>query len=276
MIKEYDDGNLEVENAREIVLGLTKKSMPSVLFVNYRSLYEDTYPAKFDAEVARLLIEHYSNAGDLVVDPFGGSGVIPLTAVELGRDAVYQDVYKQALDLANDKFKVLYEKYRSIGMFHSTTGDSTKEIKMPGKRKAKLVLTSPPFGLAISGAYNGKGKGPGGYGESDTDIGNSESYGLWREALKKVMKNCFDILQPNGMLIIEIRPRWDKGKYCALDKWIWQDCHEIGFEDFGEIIQVVPPWRMWTMRDKEIDCVKPFPYHANLLMFKKSAQEKLV
>ena len=36
-------------------------------------------------EFARLVITHLSNEGDLVVDPFAGTGVVPNAAKELNR-----------------------------------------------------------------------------------------------------------------------------------------------------------------------------------------------
>ncbi|GAB3248878.1 hypothetical protein GCM10027425_05640 [Alteromonas gracilis] len=49
------------------------------------------YPAKFPPQVPRRVIEALTDPGDLVVDPFGGSGTTALEAVRLGRRALTID-----------------------------------------------------------------------------------------------------------------------------------------------------------------------------------------
>lgn len=44
------------------------------------------------ANVMRAYLERYSRPGDLVLDPFGGSGVIPIEAFLLGRRAIHNDL----------------------------------------------------------------------------------------------------------------------------------------------------------------------------------------
>jgi hypothetical protein len=50
------------------------------------------YIGRIKTTIARYLIEQYTEAGDLVIDPFCGSGVIPLEASLLGRRAVAVDI----------------------------------------------------------------------------------------------------------------------------------------------------------------------------------------
>ena len=50
------------------------------------------YPAKFFPELPRWIIQRYSKVGDLILDPFMGSGTTNLEASLLGRDSVGIDV----------------------------------------------------------------------------------------------------------------------------------------------------------------------------------------
>ena len=50
------------------------------------------YPAKFFPELPRWIIERYSQKGDVILDPFTGSGTSNLEASLLGRDSVGVDV----------------------------------------------------------------------------------------------------------------------------------------------------------------------------------------
>ena len=50
------------------------------------------YPAKFHPPVARALIEQFSNPGDLVLDPFCGSGTLLVEALPIGRNMIGVDI----------------------------------------------------------------------------------------------------------------------------------------------------------------------------------------
>ena len=52
--------------------------------------------------VIQKYIEHYSKPGDLVCDPFGGTGVTAVEALVLGRRALYVDISEWATFLAKE------------------------------------------------------------------------------------------------------------------------------------------------------------------------------
>ena len=68
------------------------------------------YPAKFFPELPRWIIERYTVEGDLVLDPFMGSGTANLEAALLGRDSIGVDVDPFSRFLASVKTKPLSAK----------------------------------------------------------------------------------------------------------------------------------------------------------------------
>ena len=58
------------------------------------------YPAEKPAEIADVLIRQSSNAGDVVVDPFMGSGSVGVAAARLGRRFLGNDVNPEAVRVA--------------------------------------------------------------------------------------------------------------------------------------------------------------------------------
>jgi len=61
------------------------------------------HPAPFPVELPRRLIELYTFAGDLVLDPFIGSGSTAVAAVETGRHFVGYDSVAEYLDIARER-----------------------------------------------------------------------------------------------------------------------------------------------------------------------------
>ena len=233
---------------------------------NFRTIYEDNYPGKFDDELARMLIQLYTNKGEVVFDPMAGSGIIPLTALSLGRFAIYQDINPAALKLYQDKVHCFCNQLPE-GLNKAAILDSTKELCV--KSGVDLILTSPPFGLVIDAAHDK-------YSDTSEDIGNSPSYEVWRIKMKQIMLNCFQALKPGALMIVETRPRAKKNVSYPLNAWITMDGIDLGFEFFSEYIEVVPPWRMWSFGIENQR--KPFPMHSYLTILRKPncRDEKLV
>src|SRR4051812_896082 len=74
------------------------------------------YPAKFIPQIPRNLIRHLSMRGELVYDPFGGSGTTALEAVLSGRRAVSTDVHPLAKIIGEAKVQTLTkEEDKEIG-----------------------------------------------------------------------------------------------------------------------------------------------------------------
>ena len=59
------------------------------------------HPAPFPVELPRRLIELYSFVGDVVIDPFIGTGTSAIAALRTGRHFVGYDTSKEYCDIAN-------------------------------------------------------------------------------------------------------------------------------------------------------------------------------
>jgi hypothetical protein len=66
------------------------------------------------ANVVRAYIEHFTQPGDLVLDPFGGSGVTAIEAMLLNRRAIHNDINPFANFIASQIADVTYEDTTSI------------------------------------------------------------------------------------------------------------------------------------------------------------------
>jgi site-specific DNA-methyltransferase (adenine-specific) len=78
-----------------------KRDTRNVWFVRTAGRVAGEFPAFFPLELPRRLIRLYSYRGDLVVDPFVGSGTTIMAAVECGRRGYGVDVDPAAVSLAN-------------------------------------------------------------------------------------------------------------------------------------------------------------------------------
>jgi DNA modification methylase len=65
----------------------------------------DDHPAKFPHELASRIIKVYSNEGDVVLDPFMGSGTSAIAAIENNRQYVGFELFDKYTELAQTKIK---------------------------------------------------------------------------------------------------------------------------------------------------------------------------
>ena len=69
------------------------------------------YPASFIPQIPAFLIELFSKEGDIVYDPFCGSGTTLLEAIRLKRRTIGCDINSLAVDISKVK-TTFYEKKR--------------------------------------------------------------------------------------------------------------------------------------------------------------------
>ncbi len=82
------------------------------------------YPAEKPADVADVLIRQSSQPGDVVADPFMGSGSVGVAAVRLGRRFLGNDLNPEAV-------RTTAERLRQLGAGSGNTGASTPSPEQP-------------------------------------------------------------------------------------------------------------------------------------------------
>lgn len=82
------------------------------------------YIGRIKTDIARFLIATYSKRGDLLLDPFAGSGVIPFEAAVLGRSVIAADLSPYAHTLATAKFSAPPNEDDAVALFEQTWKDS--------------------------------------------------------------------------------------------------------------------------------------------------------
>ena len=63
------------------------------------------YPTEKPVELPELFIKNFTDEGDVVLDPFCGSGSTILAAIDLNRNYISCDISDKAIDYANNRIK---------------------------------------------------------------------------------------------------------------------------------------------------------------------------
>jgi len=70
------------------------------------------HPAQFPVAIIERIIKACSNTGDIVLDPFMGSGTTALVAMQLGRPVIGFEMLDRYLEIAKDRIEALLEENR--------------------------------------------------------------------------------------------------------------------------------------------------------------------
>jgi len=139
------------------------------------------HPAVFPIEIPHRLIKLFSFVGDVVLDPFAGTGTTVKAAFDLRRRAVAVELNRDYIDLM------------ASGLDTSTAtlvcGDS-RDLAFLSEGSIGLVVTSPPYWNKAN------------YGEDGRNIGNLNGYSSFLAEIRHVFAECMRVLQPGRKICV--------------------------------------------------------------------------
>lgn len=101
------------------------------------------HPATFPISLARKVIELFSHKGELVLDPFVGSGTTLVAARDLDRNAVGFDLQQKYVDLCASRLDQsdMFSKTRQVAI----QDDARNIHSYLTEESVGLIWTSPPY-----------------------------------------------------------------------------------------------------------------------------------
>ena len=236
---------------------LDMEDKESFFIINPKRRNEDVilHPAKYPEELVTKLIEFFTKEGEIVFDPFLGTGSTLVAAKESKRKGIgielmkkYAEISKKRIeDSLNKEHFVITGNSKDIFLLKDENGKSINEILDEiGKSQVDLIVTSPPYWDMLKKSRgnitsNHKKHINSGrdehYGDSKEDFGNIKDYEEYLTNLIDIFNNCYDILKQKGYLVVviqnirtpngEMKPlAWDLGmrlskKYVLKQEKLW-------------------------------------------------------
>ena len=118
-------GNYRSPSTLQRVLSmLTKQEMQSWLrsaWVDIRGTStRNGHPAPFPVQLAERLIRLFSFAGDVVLDPFAGTGSTSLAALAAGRNSIANEIEPHYLEMAEERVRAAVAELHMFGPIHAS------------------------------------------------------------------------------------------------------------------------------------------------------------
>lgn len=214
------------------------------------------YRGNFAPQIARNIIEMYSEKGDSILDPMVGAGTTLIEAKLLGRNVLGMDINPEAVELAKAALRF---KHHPASKQEAKVGDA-RDLSFLQDNSFDLVLTHPPY-MNIINYSNGK---------IPEDLSNIGSLPKFCDEIEKIASELFRVLKPDKFCAILIGDTRKGKHFVPLAFHVMQRFLKTGFVLREDIIKVqhncafTERWRPKAKRDKFYLIM-----HEHLFVFRK-------
>jgi len=230
------------------------------------------HPAMFPVELCKRLIRIYTKKGDVVLDPFMGSGSTVIAARDLERVGIGIDINPKFVNLAKRRLSQQKLFPSSVDQPRIYCEDAINLTKFVEPETVDLVITSPPYWFVHKRKRTADYKEPRPYSELSRDLGNIEDYGQFMESLKEIFSKVYKVLKPGKRCIVIVMDIRVQSLFIPFHIDIINMMKNIGFT-LEDII-------IWDRR-KEYNNLRPlgYPYvfivnkvHEYILIFRRNEE----
>lgn len=221
------------------------KSQIGVWQFNYegRDIRDKTvHPATFPISLARKVIELFTHRGELVLDPFVGSGTALVAAQDTDRNAVGFDLQLKYVELSEQRTtqSPLFHDSRQIAV-HDDARHVSDYLE---PETVGLILTSPPYANLLNRKRknksrrerkNGQFNEIEQYSQDPRDLGTM-ALGEYTDAMSKIFHDLSQVLRPGGHCVINVPDMWWENQRITIHLSIIEALREVGYEFRNTII----------------------------------------
>lgn len=164
------------------------------------------HPACFPESIAADFIKFFTKPGQVVLDPFLGTGSTLIAAKQNGRHGIGIEVYKKYEKLSKQRIS----EFSGDGKALVIRGDSKnleKIFKKNSLPKANLCITSPPYWNQLKRSYRRQKKRENEglstiYGKHSEDIGLIDDYDQFLKEQKKIFDQVYSVMENMSYLVV--------------------------------------------------------------------------
>jgi len=197
---------------------------------------KNVHPATFPISLSKKVIELFTHQGELVLDPFVGSGTTLVAANDSNRNAVGFDLQKKYVDLCASRIKQseLFTSTRQVAV----QDDARNIPKYLAPETVKLIWTSPPYANLLNRARKNKSRryrdnGQLGkveqYSQDPRDLGTMalEEYTL---TMGDIFESLLPLLRPKAHCVINVPDMWWENQRITIHVSLIQELRKRGYE----------------------------------------------
>jgi len=196
------------------------------------------HPATYPISLAKRCIELFSHKGELVLDPFVGSGTTLVAAADLDRNAVGFDLQKSYIALCQQRLsqQQLFNTSQQIPI----QDDARSITQYLTPDSVSLILTSPPYANLLNRKRlnksrrgnlreNGQFLKVEQYSQDERDLGTLELH-RYAEEMARIFEQLLLLLKPKAHCVINVPDMWWENKRITIHLAVVEALRKVGYE----------------------------------------------
>lgn len=231
------------------------------------------HPAMFPMELCSRLIDIYTKKGDVILDPFMGSGSTLVVAQDKERKAIGFDVNPKFVTLAKQRLSQQKIVSQSIKETEVHCDDSRKILQYVKPSSVDFVLTSPPYWNIHNRKRTADYKDPRPYSDLENDIGNTDDFKNFMSEFRSVFEGVYAVLKHGKKCAVVVMDIRIGSQFIPFHIDVIDVMKEVGF-----VLEDIIIWD----RKQEYSNLRPlgYPYvfivnkiHEYILIFRKNKED---
>lgn len=196
------------------------------------------HPATFPISLARKVIELFTHKGELVLDPFVGSGTTLVAAGDCGRNSIGFDLKDDYVSLSNNRVSDLSPPGDSRQL--AICDDATNIPEYLNEDSVSLIFTSPPYANLLNRKRLNKSRRGNQrknrqyleveqYSNDERDLGTLTIEPYCHE-MSSIFRSLLPLLRVKAHCVINVPDIWWEGQRITIHIALTQALREVGYE----------------------------------------------
>ena len=197
---------------------------------------KEVHPATFPISLARKVIELFSHEGQLVLDPFVGSGTTLVAAKDTNRNAVGFDLLEQYVKLCGQR--LADESLSGTNQQLAIQDDARNIHKYLEEDTVSSIFTSPPYANLLNRQRKNKSRRI----RKNEQLGKIEQYSQdsrdlgilelekYTTAMGDIFENLIPLLKPKAHCVINVPDMWWENKRITIHVSLIKELRQRGYE----------------------------------------------
>lgn len=203
---------------------------------------KNLHPATFPISLAKKVIGLFTHEGELVLDPFVGSGTTLVAAQDLNRNAIGFDLQGKYIDLCVKRLlnNNLFNQAQQVAI----QDDALHIPDYLEPNSVSLIWTSPPYANLLNRKRKNKSRRERNneqlhkieqYSQDPRDLG---TMGLedYTDAMGKIFERLLPLLRPKGHCVINVPDMWWENERITIHVSLINELRRRGYELRNTII----------------------------------------
>lgn len=200
------------------------------------------HPATFPISLSKKIISLFTHKGELVLDPFIGSGTTLVAARDLDRNAVGFDLSPKYIELCKNRLS-------QTSLFNATEqtaicDDAINISNYIAPETLSLIWTSPPYSNLLNRKRKNKSRRDRDneqlnkveqYSQDPRDLGTME-IDAYTNAMGDIFEKLLPLLKPKAHCVINVADMWWENRRITIHVSLIQELRRRGYELRNTII----------------------------------------